>query len=142
MLRGILHCFRQDFQWNFLGPLTETKNKNKYILMIVDQFSKWVECIALPAQTVELTAKAAVDHFLVVLAIPSKSLDQGANFESSLFKNLCERMGIHNTQTTFFRPSCNGQVERFNRTLMDALRCFVSRTPAVWDEFYPKLQVQ
>ena len=143
--RGSLTLFHSGFplervHLDFLGPLTETKNNNKYILMIVDQFSKWVECIALPSQTAELTAKAAVDNFFSRFGYPFQiHTDQGTNFESSLFKSLCERMGIHKTRTTAFRPSSNGQVERFNRTLVDALRCFVSRTPAEWDEFLPQI---
>lgn len=36
-------------------------------------------------------------------------------------------------------PSINGQVERYNLTLMDALRCFVSRRPTLWDKYVPHL---
>ena len=143
--RGTLTLFHAGFPMervhiDFLGPLTETKNHNKYILMIVDQFSKWVECIALPSQTAEITAKAAIDHFFSRFGCPLQiHSDQGTNFESTLFQNLCERLGIHKTRTTAYRPSCNGQVERFNRTLMDALRCYVSKSPANWDEYLPQL---
>lgn len=38
-----------------------------------------------------------------------------------------------------FRASANGQVQRFNRTLMDAVRCFVSKTPGDWDESIPQI---
>ena len=48
-------------------------------------------------------------------------------------------MEILKTKTTPFRPSANGQVERFNRTLMDAVRCFVSKTPTKWDEYLPQI---
>jgi hypothetical protein len=63
--------------------------------------------------------------------------DRGSNFESNLFKQLCERLHIYKARTTAFRPSANGQVERFNRTLMDAVRCFASRSPTHWDEYVP-----
>ncbi len=33
---------------DLLGPLPKTKKGNEHILMIVDQFTKWVECIARP----------------------------------------------------------------------------------------------
>lgn len=46
---------------------------------------------------------------------------------------------ISKTRTTPFRASTNGQVERFNRTLMDAVRCFVSKTPGDWDESIPQI---
>ena len=38
---------------DFLGPLPQTPRGNEHILMMVDQFTKWVECIPLPSQKVE-----------------------------------------------------------------------------------------
>lgn len=124
---------------DFLGPLPVTKKGNAYVLMMVDQFTKWVECVPLPNQSAETTAKA-VNEFFLRFGFPFQILtDRGTNFESVLFKNLCECLQIHKTRTTPYRPSANGQVERYNRTLMDALRCFVSRTPTLWDEYVPLL---
>ena len=65
--------------------------------------------------------------------------DRGSNFESKLFKQLCERLHIYKARTTALRPSANWQVERFNRTLMDAVRCFTSRSPTQWDEYLQQL---
>ena len=125
---------------DFLGPLPVTTNNNTCVLMMVDQFTKWVECIPLPNQTAEVTAQAAVDHFFSRFGIPFQIFtDRGSNFESSLFKELCEKLSIHKARTTAFRPSANGQVERYNRTLMNAVRCFCSRSPRSWDEYLPQL---
>ena len=41
---------------------------------------------------------------------------------------------IHKARTTPYRPSANGQVERFNRTLMDAVRCFLGKAQNKWDQ--------
>ena len=72
---------------DFLGPLPTTKNNNSYVLMMVDQFTKWVECIPLPSQTAEATAQAVVDQFFVRFGIPFQIFtDRGSNFESNLFK--------------------------------------------------------
>jgi hypothetical protein len=48
---------------NFIGPLPRTERGNEHILMMVDQFTKWVECIPLPSQSAEETARAAVNQF-------------------------------------------------------------------------------
>ena len=67
---------------DFLGPLPKTKRGNEYVLMIVDQFTKWVECIPPPNQTAEETARAAVDNFFSRLGFPFQVyVDQGRNFE-------------------------------------------------------------
>ena len=120
---------------DFLGPLPKTTRGNEYVLMMVDQFTKWVECVPLPSQTAEVTAKAAVDHFFSRFGYPFQVFsDQGRNFESKLFTSLCEVLEIHKARTTPYRPSANGQVERFNRTLMDAVRCYIGDSQNRWDE--------
>jgi hypothetical protein len=35
---------------DILGPLPIAKNRNEYILMVIDQFTKWLECYPLPNQ--------------------------------------------------------------------------------------------
>ena len=125
---------------DFLGPLTKTKRGNSNILVMVDQFTKWVECVALPNQTAEETARAAVNEFFSRFGFPFQIFtDRGTNFESNLFQHICDRLQIHKARTTPYRPSSNGQCERVNRTLMDAVRCFASRIPTMWDEYLPQL---
>ena len=41
-----------------------------HILVMVDQFTKWVELAALPAQSTELTARAVLNHFVVTFGCP------------------------------------------------------------------------
>jgi transposase InsO family protein len=125
---------------DFLGPLPSTARGNEYVLMMVDQFTKWVECIPLPSLTAEVTAIAAVNEFFTRFGCPLQlHTDQGSNFESKLFKAVCELLQIHKTRTTSYRPSANGQVERYNRTLMDAVRCYTTKHQNTWDEFLPQI---
>ena len=113
---------------------------NEHILMMVDQFTKWVECIPLPSQTAEVTSRAAVNEFFSRFGCPLQLMsDQGRNFESKLFTSLCEVLQIHKARTTAFRPAANGQVERFNRTLMDAVRCFIGPLQENWDLHIPQI---
>lgn len=119
---------------DFLGPLPKTPRGNENILVMVDQFTKWVECIPLPTQTAEETARAAVDQFFSRFGYPFQVFsDQGRNVESKLFVELCKAFHIHKARTTPYRPSSNGQVERYNRTLMDAVRCFIGKAQNRWD---------
>jgi hypothetical protein len=99
---------------------------------MVDHFTKWVECVPLPSKTAEVTASAAVTHFFARFGCPFQIFtDQGRNFESKLFVAVCELLKIHKASTT---PSANGQVERYNRTLMDAVRCYINKSQDRWDE--------
>ena len=86
---------------DFLGPLQKTQQGNEYVLMMVDQFTNWVECIPLPLQTAEVTAHAAVMEFFSRFGCPFQiNADQGRNFESNLFKAVCHLLKIHKSRTT------------------------------------------
>lgn len=74
---------------DILGPLPLTRRGNKYVLVMVDCFTKWTEAVALPDQEATTIARAFVDtivcHFGAPLQIHS---DQGRNFESKLFQEM------------------------------------------------------
>ena len=48
--------------------------------------------------------------------------DQGRNFESALFTEMGQLLGMKKTRTTAYHPKSDGMVERLNRTLADQLR--------------------
>ncbi|CAG2201940.1 unnamed protein product [Mytilus edulis] len=119
---------------DLLGPLPVTKQKNKYVLMIVDQFTKWLECFPIPGQTAEIVAKAAVDGFISRFGCPLEvHTDQGKNVDGNLMWNLCELLEISKTRTTAYHPASNGQVERYNRTVLQIIRCFLNKKQCEWD---------
>ena len=66
---------------DILGPFPVSDNGNRYILMLVDQFTKWLEAYPLPDQTAVTVARAVVDNlitrFQCHLVIHT---DQGRNF--------------------------------------------------------------
>ena len=80
------------------------------MLVVVEQFSKWVECYALSDQTAERFARTLVSEFIVRFRCPLElHSDQGRNFESRMFKEVCDLLKIVNTRTTPYRPSANDQ---------------------------------
>ena len=77
--RGGLECFHAGYPMecvhiDILGPINpKTKSGSSYILVMIDQFTKWVELAALPAQNAELTAKAFLSHFVTTFGCPLES---------------------------------------------------------------------
>ena len=60
--------------------------------------------------------------------------DQGKNFDCGLMRRPGQLLGWTKTRKTPYHPSSNGLVERFNRTLLQMMRCFVSQSKDNWDE--------
>jgi hypothetical protein len=99
----------------------------------MDQFTKWVEAYAVPDQTAITTVKRLLE-FILRLGFPIEiHTDQGRNFESELFQTACKLLQITKTRTTPYRPSSNGQVERFNRSLLKMVCCYVDNKQDDWD---------
>jgi hypothetical protein len=127
-------------QLDILGPFPLSKKGNKYILVVVDQFSKWTECYPLADQTAETIDNVLVKEFISRFGVPLKlHTDQGRNFDSDLMKRLSELMGLAKTRTTPYNPSSNGLIESFNRTVLQMMRCFVSQNQEDLDEHLPLL---
>jgi hypothetical protein len=73
---------------DIMGPLATTVNGNKYLLVMVDHFSKWVELFALVDQTAEDVAKC-VSLFVFRHGVPDSILtDLGTNFQAVLISQL------------------------------------------------------
>ena len=125
---------------DILGPFTPSAKGNQYVLMIVDQFTKWLECFALPSQGAEEVARCVVDQFIARYGCPLEiHTDQGRNFDGKLFASICQLLQITKTRTTPYRPCSNGQVERYNRTLLQLIRCFLRNNQNTWDEYLQQL---
>jgi len=121
---------------DFLGPFTTSSNGNRYILSIVDQFTKWIEVCPTPDQSAELTAQILVEKWIARFGVPRViHTDQGRTFESHLFKGLCDHLEITKTRTTPYRPSSNGQVERYNQQIASFIRCFLENKAETWDQY-------
>lgn len=63
--------------------------------------------------------------------------DQGRQFESQLFKEMCNLLGIDKTRTTAFYPASDGLVERVQRTIEDMLSKYIKSSQRDWDEILP-----
>ena len=121
-----------------LGPLPETLSKNKYVLVIGDYFSKWTEAFAIPNQEAPTVARVLAEQWVCRYGTArSIHSDQGRNFESNVFKELCALLDINKTRTSPYHPQSDGLIERFNRSLLAMLSLFVDNNQTNWDTLLP-----
>jgi hypothetical protein len=123
-----------------LGPLSTTLKGNKYILVVVDNFTKWTEAYPLPNQEAKTIADVLVNNFICRFGCPQQILsDKGTNFTSQLFQDICDFLHIDKVTTSSLRPQSNGCPERFNRTLQSMLAIYCEDDQQRWDEYLPQL---
>ena len=78
------------------GPLPVTSGtKMRYVLSIMDQFTRWVVLVPLQKIDAETVAQAFVDHWLSFYGTPDLLvMDSGSNFKSSFFTELNRLLGV------------------------------------------------
>ena len=143
--QGLLQPMATGEPWERIGvdvtgPHPKSKNGNVYILTLIDHFSKW--CYAFPMRNQEAStiARLLVDRVFSYFGTPLQILtDRGRNFESELFEEICKRLGIDHVRTTAYKPSTNGMIERFHRTLNPMMAKVVSENQRDWDQWLPSV---
>ncbi len=123
---------------DIMGPLPESEKGNLYILVVADYFSKYTEAYAIPDMTAQTVADKIVTEWICRYGCPTViHSDQGRQFESELFQELCRLLDIHKTRTSRYRPNSDGVVERNNRTIKKMLRSVVTSNTKDWDDILP-----
>lgn len=127
---------------DILGELPITEDGNRYILVVSDYFTKWTEAFPMPNMEAKTVAKLIVEEVVTRFGTPRIiHSDQGRQYESELFTEMCRLLGIQKTRTTPYHPQSDGMVERFNRTLTAMLSAYVQENQRDWDTHIPYIMM-
>lgn len=127
---------------DILGPVPKTHDGNKYILVITDYFTRFAEAYSLPDIEAKTVANKLVTEFICRYGVPLQiHSDQGAQFTSELFTEMCKKLKIDKTRNSPFHPQSSGLVERLNRTIEEMISKFVSENQKDWDQYLPFLMM-
>ena len=127
---------------DIMGELPLTESGNRYILVVSDYFTRWTEAFPMPNTEARTVAKILVEQVITRFGVPyTIHSDQGRQYESELFKEMCSLLQIEKTHTTPYHPQSDGMVERFNRTLEAMLSSVVNKNHTDWDEQLPYLMM-
>ena len=117
------------------GPFPPSSSGNRYAMVVTDWFTKYVEVYALPNQEAATVAEVLCKEFFTRYGVPRElHTDQGTNFESQLFGEMCVLLGIKKTHTAPFNPKSDGQSERNVKTLKTMMAMNVKDHQELWDE--------
>ena len=108
------------------GPITPaTPSGNKYFLLVVDDFSRYMWIVLLKSKDQALQAFKLIKTAAEVEAeakLKAFRTDRGGEFTSKEFTSFCELHGIKRYLTAPYSPQQNGVVERRNQTVVAMAR--------------------
>lgn len=137
--RGELHLIeKKDIPFDtvhidHLGPFIKSTKGNSYLIVVVDAFTKYTIMKALPSTQTKPVLNFLTESFYSFGAPRRIISDRGTSFTSKMFENFIKDFGIIHVQNATRTPRANGQVERYNRTILQALLASVEDEDR-WDQ--------
>src|SRR6218665_457805 len=120
------------------GPHPVSQHGYRYILTVIDNFTKWAEAYSIRNQESMTVASSLVSQWISRYGCPRQLItDQGPCFEAALFRDLCRFLQIDRVRTSPYKPSTNGTIERFHRTLNTLLGKVVAQNQRDWPLHVP-----
>ncbi len=101
-----------------VGPIPPSPFGEKYILVIQDVLTRWVEFAPMKNQETQTIVNCLMTSWITRYGVPQRILtDQGANFLGGLAQAFYRAFGIKKVNTTAYRPESNGANERSHREM-------------------------
>ncbi len=128
---------------DFIGPLPRTASGHDAVLVVVDKLTRWSYYIALrTTATAQEVFAVLQERVLSVHGMPRAIIsDRDSRFTSHFWEHLWAAMRTDLRRSTAFHPQTDGQTERQNRTLIEALRAHVDANQRDWDTLLPAMQL-
>ncbi|XRB24862.1 integrase catalytic domain-containing protein [Pseudoscourfieldia marina] len=117
-IRGLFYRWQVDLA----GPFQTTSRGNKYIMVMIEAFSKALIVVPLPNKEASTTSQVFLLHVLSQYGACAEVVtDNGSEFKGE-FDELLERALIDHRWTSRGHPQADGLAERAVQTMKSALR--------------------
>ncbi|XP_062119106.1 uncharacterized protein LOC133832835 [Humulus lupulus] len=119
-----------------IGHFTPPSSKiHKYIMAIIDYFSKRSKVVPLKEVRAEDVANFIRTHIIYCYGVPSKiTLENALYFKCKTLVKLMEKYKFKHSFSTSYNPSSNGQEKAFNKVLCKILKKMVTKNKRDWHE--------
>ena len=105
----------KEINVDIVSPLSPNRKGHRYLLTMIDRFTRWPEVKSMSSITAEETARTLVDSWICRYGVPEViTTDRGSQFEGQLFKQITKILGCDHMRTVPYNPRANGMIERFH----------------------------
>ena len=125
-----------------IGPLEEDSYGYKYVLTVIDSFSRWVMAYPMKTQETNEVVQNIIKH-IGIFGVPLElQTDGGATFTSAIMKEITDMLKAKRRITVAYSHEENALVERWNHEIIRYLRGLVYDANSVedWSELLPFAQ--
>jgi hypothetical protein len=125
-----------------IGPLPESEDGNKYIIVIIDCFTRFTQLYPAKAADAESASRALNQH-IGIYGIPCEILtDNGSQFNNQVMENLSKLHCYKHNFIQAYSHEENAIVERANKEVMRHLRNIIYETRLFpkWTHYLPMVQ--
>lgn len=107
-----------------------SSKQQKYILVGIDYFTKWIEAVPLTKVDQETVIEFIQTHILFTFGIPETiTTDQGSVFIGQKMQEFAVETRFKLNTSTPYYAQANGQVEAANKILIGLVKKHVARKP-------------
>lgn len=143
---GFLNCIDKGdtplhtLHFDHVGPMDATAKQYKYILSMVDSFSKFVWLFPTKTTSCEETLRK-IKTWSEIFGNPVRIVsDRGSAFTANVFAEYAKENGIAHVWCTMGVPRGNGQIERVNSTVLSIISKISSEDTSKWFKAVPDIQ--
>ena len=112
--------FNEVVHIDLVGPLPVTTGGHRYLLTMMDRFSKFVVAEPIVDQSAATVALTLLNRWIHLFGVPKCFLsDRGSQFSGEIFDFLAKSLGAKHCLTTAYHPQTNGLLERWHRHLKE-----------------------
>lgn len=118
--------------------LPDSVHGNAYVLVMMDYFTKYAHSYVLDGKPSTANTMRALVKFLSQHAlVRTIRCDRGSEFTNTCFQEACHQLGIELQEIPTEHHRANGLIERYNRTLQNALCKVLDETVQMnlWEEY-------
>jgi hypothetical protein len=113
-----------------LGPLPPAQGNLKYVVVVVEYFSKWIEAKPLATITSATVHKFFWQNIVCRFGVPKAiTVDNGTQFDAKTFIDFCDQIGTKIHFASLRHLESNGLVERANGIIMTGIMKLIFNQP-------------